>query len=181
MAGLVEKKEQDLEKLYFDPEHPGSLSGVQKFYQNQNIATQKELKQYLSKKDTYTLHRPARHRFPRNRVIVGELFQMFEADLLFMTRYVDENEGFSYILTVVGVLSHYAYCEKLKSKSTREVTTSFRKILEKATSEGRLMQQLRTDAGGEFSSKLFTNLLREYHVSHIIARNEETKSNLAER
>ena len=175
------KKQKKLDKLYFDPKHPGSLAGVQKFYENQKIATKREIEDFLSNKDAYTLHRPARRRFPRNRVVVGELFQMFDADLLFMTRYAEENQGYRYILAAVGILSHYAFCEKLRTKSTQEVSAAFRKILERAISEGRLMQQIRTDAGGEFTSKTFSNLLQSYQISHVIARNEETKANVVER
>ena len=60
---------------------------------------------WLQKQDTYTLHKPVRYRFKRNRVIVGAIDEQWEADLVIMDSISKYNNGFKYILTVIDVLS----------------------------------------------------------------------------
>ena len=65
-----------LTNVYYDPRRSGGLGGVERLYND----IKKEGKYDVSKgvictwlmgEDTYTLHKPARRRFKRNRVITG--------------------------------------------------------------------------------------------------------------
>lgn len=69
--------EQTLKKAFYDPIHPGSYSGVSSLYkalkkEGHNISAD-EVHRFLSGQDTYTLHKPARVHFKRNRVFVSGL------------------------------------------------------------------------------------------------------------
>lgn len=87
MADLVKQKQNKVEKKmqkYFDPKHPGSLSGVDKFHKSQKSLSKRVIKNFLKSKEAYTLHRPVRYRFPRNKNVVGSINQVWDSDVLFM-------------------------------------------------------------------------------------------------
>lgn len=47
------------------------------------------------------LHKPARRNYPRRRVIIKGLDDLWQADLADFTTYGRENKGFKYILMVI--------------------------------------------------------------------------------
>ena len=47
--------------------------------------TFRQVKTWLQSKDTYTLHKPVRYNFPRNRVIVTGTDDQWQADLMDMS------------------------------------------------------------------------------------------------
>ena len=172
----------ELELKYFDPSQPGSFSAVDKFFRGQNEkASRKQVKTFLKGQDAYTFHVPVRYKFPRNRVVVSGMNQLCDSDLLSMQNLAGENDGFSWILTLIDVFSKFAYCEALKSKSSQEVTEAFRRILVRAKEDGRRFYQLRTDLGSEYKNFRFQKLMREFSISHFFTWNQEIKSNIAER
>jgi hypothetical protein len=56
------------------------------------------------------------------------------------------NNGFKYILTVIDVLSKYAWAEPIKAKTGENLVKAFEKILKK----GRKPERFHTDKGTEF-------------------------------
>ena len=56
----------------------------------------------------YTLHKPARRRLSRNRVLVNGKDEQWQADLVDMQQEAEENDGYKYLLTVIDVLSKHA-------------------------------------------------------------------------
>ena len=63
-------QQERVRKVYYDAKQPGSFGGVAslaKALKQKRSETQK----WLSFEDTYTLHKPARRKFPRRRTIVG--------------------------------------------------------------------------------------------------------------
>ena len=186
MAGLALRKKRDKEaelQKYLQPKHPGSFSGLDKFRRSlkEKKNTAKEIKEFLKLKESYSLHHPVRYRFPRSRVMVPAVNQLWDADLLFMIDLSKQNDGWSYILTCVDVLSHYAFCERLKTKSTLQVTSAFKKILTRAEDQSRLPRSVRTDSGGEFASKLFVSTLSKRGIKHFVTLNVDTKAAFSER
>ncbi|XP_072757502.1 uncharacterized protein [Anoplolepis gracilipes] len=61
------------------------------------------------------LHAPAKRNFPRRGVIVRGYDDLWQADVVEMRPYARVNKGFNYILTVIDVLSKYAWAIPLKS------------------------------------------------------------------
>ncbi|GFY21892.1 uncharacterized protein TNCV_3295361 [Trichonephila clavipes] len=75
---------QDLAAFYENPEVPNSFGGVEALHRSvKGKYSKKGVKHWLSQKDAYTLHKPVRHKFQRNRVFdtnkTGEeLFTVYE-------------------------------------------------------------------------------------------------------
>ncbi len=85
----------------------------------------------LSKDQTsraYSLHKPARKKFPVRSYRAKFKNQFWQADLNEMIPYKNENKNFKYILTVIDVFSRYAWALPLKNKTAGEVKSAFVKI-----------------------------------------------------
>ena len=84
-------------------------------------------------------------------MIVGCIDKKWEADLVVMDSLSKEKYGYKYILTVIDVLSKYAWVEPLKTKSGENLVKAFERILK----NGRKPEKLHSDKGTEFTNKLF--------------------------
>ena len=54
-----------------------------------SMISRAQLKKWLMKQDTYTLHKPARRHYKRNRVIVGGIDELWQMDLADMQSILD--------------------------------------------------------------------------------------------
>lgn len=109
------------------------------------------------------LHKPARKNYPRRRVTIKGLNDLWQADLIEMIPYARLNKGYSYILTCINAFSKFGYVEPLKSKSGEEVTEAFKKILKRVDTPP---NNLQTDMGKEFYNKHFSLLMKKYGINH---------------
>jgi len=105
---MVEKLKKLLTSLYYDLNQGRSLGGVAALLRvakkkNKKI-TRNQVEQWLRSQITYTLHRPARKKSPRNKVIVGSKDQLWQMDLVDVQSIKKYNGGFKYILTVIDIL-----------------------------------------------------------------------------
>uniref|UniRef100_A0A672IF46 Integrase catalytic domain-containing protein n=1 Tax=Salarias fasciatus TaxID=181472 RepID=A0A672IF46_SALFA len=156
-----------MKRLYYKPSHPGSFGGVERLHKAVQDETGKkvrveDVKDFLSSQDTYTLHKPARVHFPRNRVFVTRPLKQFQADLCDMRALADENDGYSYLLTVIDVFSKLAYVRALRKKTAAEVVSAFESVFR----ESKTPEKLQTDAGREFFNKSFKILMRKHNIVH---------------
>ena len=103
-------------KRYHNPAAPGSLGGVQRFVKAYGVP-RKTAQNVLKKDLAYTLHKPRRRRFPTIPVVVGGLDDQWAADLVETENLAKENQGTRYLLTVIDVLSKYAWVRPLKNKT----------------------------------------------------------------
>ena len=132
---------------YETPSLRGSLGGVARLAQAHGVPVARaraKLQGLLS----YTLHKPRRRRFPTLPVVVHGMDDQWVADLVEMQPLKKWNRGMRYLLTVVDVLSKYAWVEPLKTKTGVAVAAAFERILKRA--RGRHPVRLQTDAGKEF-------------------------------
>ena len=58
-----------------------------------------------------------RYRFRRNRVRVGAMDDEWKADLVIMDSLSQQNSWYKYVLTVIDILSKYAWVEAIKAKT----------------------------------------------------------------
>lgn len=150
---------EELEKQYYDPGHESSFSGARKLISvNKGKLSSSEIKDWLIKQDTYTLHKPIRKKFPRLYYNVFGYDQLWEADLIVLTSLKSYNDNYSYLLVVIDVLSKYAFVEALRDKTVLEVTKGFKRILDK--NKNRCPDMLQTDKGKEFVGKEFQQFLK---------------------
>ena len=170
-----------LTKLYYDPSHPASYTGLNKLHrivkkEGLYDITRAQLKQWLRKQETYTLHRSSRRKGPKLRVISPYPDYMWDADLADLSSLSKFNKGFHFFLLIVDIFSRFVWTRPLKSKSGKEVTQAFQAIF----SEGRKSLKLRSDQGLEFKNKLLQNFLKSEGVSHFCTMGQD-KANYAER
>ncbi len=109
--------EKILNQTYRKPELPASFGGINALQRVlKGRVKGKDIKKWLQSKDSYTLHKPVRHKFPRNRVIVGGIDEQFQADLADMQSLAKFNDNYEYLLTYIDILSKYAWAIPLKDK-----------------------------------------------------------------
>uniref|UniRef100_A0A669DYD4 Integrase catalytic domain-containing protein n=1 Tax=Oreochromis niloticus TaxID=8128 RepID=A0A669DYD4_ORENI len=173
--------ENTMYKIYHDPAHPAGLASLNKL----RIATAEaigvkpslsQVKHYLERDDTYTLHKPARIHFPRNRVLVNGIDKQFQADLVDMSEYMTDNDNVRYLLTCIDVFSKYAWVRCLTTKTGPAVAAAFEDIL----AEGRIPMKLQTDEGKEFYNTTFKQLMKRCNIKHFSTASE-VKSSIVER
>ena len=164
-----------MEAIYFDPRHSGSFSGVNTLrrYSGQN---KDSVVDFLSGQDAYTLHKPVRIHFPRRRTYSKGINDLFQADLVDLSSIASHNDGFRYLLNCIDVLSKKAWSLPLKTKSGKEVTSAFEKILLEAKPVF-----LQTDKGTEWLNSTFQSLLKSHGIKFYTSENDDIKAAVIER
>lgn len=179
---MPKKKDKNgtLKQLYYTPKEIGSLGGVQRF-QGSLFSKGKKYKKrtiykWLQSQDAYTLHKPVRRTFKRRRTVVSGLNDQFQADLIDMKSIKSDNDGHSFILTVIDVFSKYGWAKPLRSKSGAMVAKALQKIFQE-----RKCRVLQTDKGTEFYNQHVKQLLTQYDVTHFSTENDDIKCACVER
>ena len=169
-----------LEKFYYDPAHYACYSAVD------NLAraakpnfSRNEVVRWLESQDPYTLHRPSRRKFPRLHYNVTNIDDVWEADLIELCNLKTYNDGYSYLLVIIDVLSKYAWVEPLRDKTSACVTKAFQRVLSR--SEGRAPVYLQTDKGKEFIARTMQTFLKESDIRFRVTRNPDVKAAVVER
>ena len=110
---------KSFEKLYYKPHRSSAYAGADKLlratrtkYDRQSVI------EWLEGQDDYNLHKPVRHRFPRRNYNVRNFDDVWEADLMDMRSIKSYNDGYSYVLTVIDVISKYAWAKPIKDKTS---------------------------------------------------------------
>ena len=170
-----------LRAIYYDQKNPASFSSSLRLYKaakeiNPNI-THSIVKDWLSGEFTYTLHKPLRKKFLRNPIIVEDIDQQWEADLVDMQEFQSQNDNYKYILTVIDVLSKYAWVVPLKDKSAKSIVEAFKIILQ----GNRKPFFIRTDQGKEFVNQNFKRFIKPKDIHHFTSKNTDIKCAIVER
>ena len=169
-----------LHEIYYNPSHPASFGGVNNLYkyaklEDPNIKLNNVLN-WLKQQNVYTLHRPARKHFTRNRIYVSQIDEQWEADLVDMQEHSRENNGYKYLLVIIDVFSKYLFLNPLRNKTPIEVINVFRRIFRQ-----RKPLKLRTDRGKEFDNILFRRFCKQNHVIFFTTQNRDVKCAVVER
>jgi transposase InsO family protein len=172
-----------LSEIYYDPGHGGGLSGINALYTAVAKSGQlpgvkrRDVKEWLQEQETYTLHKPVRHRFPRSKVIVAGIDFQWQADLTSLISLSKYNRGYKYLLCVIDVLSKYAWVIPLKNKTGLTLIQAFKTILR----QGRQPKRLQTDKGTEFLNRDVQQFLKKRGIHFFTTENSETKASIVER
>lgn len=137
--------------------------------------TSKIVKEWLTRQNVYTLHKPIRHQFPTRRVIVSSIDDQWQADLVDMQKYKTQNKNINYILTVMDIFSKYAWAIPIKKKTGNDIAEAFQNIFKK-----RIPRKIHTDKGLEFINKPTQELFKKHGI-HWFATENETKAQVVER
>ena len=116
----------------------------------------------LDKIEAQEIHKPARRNYTRRPVEVNGIDDVWCADLVDMRQFAKQNKGYNYILTVIDVLSRYAWAIPLKNKKAGTVLDAMTKII---TESDRHPKKLWIDKGAEFLNDEFqSNFHNTYHT-----------------
>ena len=170
-----------LKKIYYDPNHSAGFSSAEKLFRaakklKKNI-TRKNVNEFLEKQPTYTLHHPVKINFQRRKTFAKYLDQIWQADLVDFQKYSRNNKGYKYVLTVIDILSRFAFAEPIKNKTGPSIVAAFNRIFSKYK---RIPQKLQTDHGGEFYNTTLKAFLKNKKIIHY-STFSETKAAVVER
>lgn len=172
-----------LKKIYFNPRHEASFSGAPKVVRvgrRKKIPRNKVL-HWLETLDVYTKHKPVRHRFPRRHYNVRNIDDVWEVDLVDLRSIKDYNDGYTYLLVIIDVLSKFAWVEPLYDKTAVSVAKAFTRVLHPKRSSGRSPICLQSDRGKEFTGSAFQTLLKKKNIQFRTVRNPDVKAAVVER
>ena len=168
----------NLESIYYNPQHPAGFGSVDELYQavkHKDISL-KTVKEWLKKQDTYTLHRPVKRKFKRNKVFVPRIDHQWDADLMDMQQIAKYNNGVHYVLLAIDIFPRFVWTVPLQTKQDAEVKKAFELIFY----QGRTPGYLRTDKCTDFLNFNTQTFFEKYKVHHFVTQNEEIKANYAE-
>lgn len=171
-----------LETNYFKPEHPSAFGGPSKVQQilkkdGGYDVTYEQVRNWLQNQDAYSLHKPVRYKFKRNRVISQGIDYLWDMDLADVTNITDHNNGIKFLLILIDVFSKHLWVEPLKDKKHDTIIAALKAVFNKTN---RRPIMLRSDRGSEFVNRWVSRFLKLENIKHYTTRNE-TKANFAER
>lgn len=149
------------------------LSSTRKNY------TKKKVLDWLQGQDAYNLHKPVRRRFPRRHYAVSNIDDVWEVDLMDVKSIKSYNNDFTYLLTVIDVISKYAWVEPLKNKSAKCIVSGFEKIF--AKSKNRYPVCIQSDKGREFVNRELDIFLKNKNILYRVVRSPDVKGAIVER
>ena len=122
-----------LSRVYISPEHAASFTGLDKLYRTVKdqfpSVMRKEIRKWAENNLSYSLHKPSRRTFKRNKVYASEIDSLWEADLAFVEDVAKENDGVNYLLVVIDVVSKYVWVRPMKIKTALSLFEAFDSIL----------------------------------------------------
>lgn len=173
----IMQRETRIKTAYRNPEQPGALGGVERLQSHAfKTTSKKKIQSTLLEDDTYARHAPIRRNFRRNPIMAYGIDDCWQADLADLSSLAESNGKHRYLLTVIDVLSKYAWVRPLKDKYGKSMMKAFSMILK----EGRKPRNLTTDQGKEFVNREFQAFLKQHEINFFAAVND-TKAAVVER
>jgi len=162
-----------LKEIYYDPARVGSFGGVKSLSKASN---RKDVKEWLSGQESYTLHKPVRRRFKRRKMICVGLDHLWQIDLADLSSLARYNDGFRYLLTCIDCFSRYAWAVPIRNKTASAVTDAFASLISL-----RKPTYVQSDKGGEFLNSTFQSFLKANDIRFYTSENDDIKCALVER
>ncbi len=170
-----------LKDIYEDPSQPGSFGGVDALYKEARTrgfnVTKRAVGEWLRKRQSYTLHKPARKRFKRNKTIVFYKDELWQMDLCDMSALKTYNNDITFLLTIIDVFSKFAFVKPLLNKRGPTVLNAF---LEIVNENDRKCDKLQSDMGTEFTNRGFRAAMKKMDI-HFYITYSENKAAVVER
>ena len=158
--------EDVLKHIYYDAADSGSYGGIDKLHRRAKeedpSITRTQVEKFPTDQQSYSLHKPTKRKFARNRTYVHGIDKQWQADLADMQSISRTNKGIRYLLTCIDVLSKFAWVEPVKSKTGLDVSKAFERIMERANPRQPI--RLQTDKGSEFYNPHFKKVMREFGI-----------------
>lgn len=161
-----------LRKIYTSLDNPSYLGTAKKLRRALTTKTPlylpkhkrvplKKIQLWLQSQEAHSLHKPVIKNFKRNHYFVYGIDHLWECDLCDLSMYKKQNDGYSYLFTVIDVFSKYAWVKPIKKKTARSIIKVFHEIL---TESKRKPSVLQSDRGLEFKNKNFKSFLEHKNI-----------------
>jgi transposase InsO family protein len=164
-----------MDAVYYTPSRADSYGSHRGLYR-QSGKSAKEVNDFLTKQDAYTLHRDVRRRFRRRKTLALGINDLWQADLVDLSSLSRQNDGYRFLLMCIDVFSKYARLVPLKNKSASTVSNAFEEMIRE--NKPNLLQ---TDKGTEFLNSTFQKLLSANGIKHYTSENDDIKCAIVER
>jgi hypothetical protein len=161
-----------LESIYYDPLHPGSYGGLQKFWSaikadNHYNLTHKQVSAWLKQQEAFVRHQAPPKVYPRQKILMSSMDEQWDGDLLSMIQFAKKNNGYKYLAVFIDIFSRYIWVEPMKTKTGGEMVQVLARIFKK----GRKPLNLRTDRGTEYTNNIVQHYLKRQGTHHFVAYN----------
>ena len=166
---------RNMDDVYSRPRAPGSFGGVRTL-KRYTDRSEHDVKNFLSKHDACTLHKPRRLRFPRRITYSKGIADLYQIDLVDVSTLSPYNDGMRYLLTCIDVFSKRGWAVAITTKSARDVAEAFEKILDE-----RQCTMAQSDKGTEFLNSTFQAMLRRRGIHFYTSENDDLKASVVER
>src|SRR5215469_6570737 len=164
-----------LSKIYYDPKHPAGFGSILKLVKASK-KKRSDVEKWLAGQDTYTLHKPARKRFPRNSYTSNNIDDSWEMDLADLSSISKYNDKYKYLLNVIDIFSRFAWSVPLKDKTANSITTALKSLFQK-----RKPISIQSDKGTEFVNSTVQRYLKNQGVNFHTTHNPDIKGAIIER
>lgn len=134
---------------YTSARSPGSFSAVSGFLKNNKDLDRQAVIKQLASMDAVTAHKPQRKHFARNKFISSGIDDIWQADLVDLSKLKYSNSHCTFLLTCIDIFSKFAWVVPLKSKSGENTRDGFVQIL----AQGRKPNKIQVDRGNEFKGE----------------------------
>ena len=169
-----------LQRVYNDPSSPAYLAGQQAVFREArklNPAVRlRDVVDFLTTQEHYTLHKPIRHKYARNRVVAAGIDSDWQLDLIDLRNLPHANRKHKFILACIDVFSKYGWAIPMATKQPAETLKAFRVILRDKRKPWRICH----DRGTEFAG-VFKQFLAEQSIVQFFATSPDVKASVVER
>lgn len=173
--------EAALHKAFYNLNKPSAFTGVYGVYKEAKrtypLLKLKDVREWLSRQPSYTLHRQVVRKYSHNRYKVRGIRSLYQVDLMDMAALQGPNSGVTFLFTCIDVFSRFAWAVPIISKTSAAACDAFRHILR----EGGVPKAVQSDKGKEFTGAPFQRLLRQHKIHYYTATNPDFKGALVER
>ena len=115
----------DFKKLYTDSKFSGSFSGKNRFINavrsKDRSIKRSDIEKALQSIDSYSLHKPLRRPKLFRRIYSKGINYQFQIDLIDMSKFEHENDGYRWFITIIDTFSKKAWAFKIKRKTGKAI------------------------------------------------------------
>lgn len=171
--------ESYIKRAWTNYSQPSALKSLHGFAKARGLKsnTLKETEKQLSTIYAFSVHKPARQKYPTRSIILKSPRENFCADLIDFQKFSRQNSGYNWVLVVLDGFTKELFVEPVRKKTATEVAQAFERIIRKAKKPP---QYCFTDQGLEFVGGAFQELLKKYAIRHYVSRTRR-KSFMCER
>ena len=154
--------QKHLEKYYNDITSPVSFLSIGKIYEFYSKRLPiSSIKEVLNKSEGHTLLKPEKASLIHTPTISYYPGDLIQADLFFIDKLEEYNNGIKYILSVIDTYTKFGYLEPLKTKSANEVLSKISLIINRMPKKGNIWC---FDRGGEFENNKVISFLNNLKI-----------------